>query len=126
MSASVNIVPDFDVSDRHTDVVRRDRALPIVTVNAGVVVIAPFQFSDDSMPFIVRGRGVVRLVVGVHRLLGGQTVTKVGLSRTVLGTLTCTQERRNGDRDQDGNDQHDHHQLNEGEALLLVPTTGSK
>jgi hypothetical protein len=23
-------------------------------------------------------------------------------------------------------DQHDHHQLNEGEALLLVPTTGSK
>ena len=71
----------------------------------------------------VRGRRVVRLVVHVHRLLGGQTVTQVRLSRTVLGALTSAEEGGDSNSDQDGNDQNDHHQLDEGEAFLVVPTT---
>src|SRR5262249_19094146 len=61
-----------------------------------------------------------------HRLLGGQTVTEVRLRRPVLGPLTSTEEGRNRNGDQDGNDQNHNHQLNEGEAFLVVPTTPSK
>src|SRR5204862_1936667 len=68
----------------------------------------------------------VLLTVGVERLLGRQTITKVRLRRRVLSTATRTQELRNGDRDQNGNDQHDHHQLDEGEAFLAVPTPGNE
>ena len=49
-------------------------------------------------------------------------VTKIGLRRRVLRTLTGTEELRDGDRNQNGNDQHDHHQLNEGETFLGVTT----
>ena len=39
---------------------------------------------------------------------------------------TRTEELRDGDRDQNGNDQHDHHQLDEGEAFLAVPTPSNE
>ena len=66
------------------------------------------------------------LRVGVGGLLRRQRVAEARLRRTVLRTRTRTEELRNGDRDQNGNDQHDHHQLDEGETLLAVPTSGKR
>src|SRR5207248_49979 len=40
--------------------------------------------------------------------------------RTVVGPLTGAKERRDRDGDQDGNDQHDDHELDEGEALFVA------
>ena len=65
--------------------------------------------------------GRERLVVREEGLLGGEAVAEVGLRRTVLRPLTGTKEGRNGDRDQDGNDQDDNHELDERETFLVVP-----
>ena len=60
-----------------------------------------------------------RLVVGVNNLRGRVTVAEVGLGGTVGRTLTGTKEGRDGDRDENGNDEHDHHELDERKPVLV-------
>src|SRR2546421_6801638 len=67
-----------------------------------------------------RHRRRVRLVVDVEGLLRRQGVTDVRLRLLVLGTLTGTQEGRDGDRNKDCDDQDDHHQLDQGEPFVIV------
>ncbi len=66
----------------------------------------------------------VVLTVGVDGLGGGEAVAEARLSRLVLRPLTSTQEGRNGDGNQDRNDEHDHHQLDEGESTLISVPPG--
>ena len=68
---------------------------------------------------VIRGR--VGAVVRVQRLRCHQCVAKVGLSRPVLGPGASPEERWQCDGDQDADDQNDHHELDEGEPLLLLP-----
>ena len=68
-----------------------------------------------------RRRVGVVLAVGVDGLGGGEAVAEARLSRLVLCTLTGTEEGRDGDGNQDRNDEHDHHQLDERESTLIVP-----
>ena len=78
--------------------------------------------SDGSMASA--GRGVeagVRVTVREERLRGGEPVPQVRLCSPVLGPLTGAEEGRQSDGDQDADDQNDHHQLDEGEALVVLP-----
>src|SRR5258708_27392708 len=56
------------------------------------------------------------------RLRRRQRVTEARLRRTVLSTRPGTKEGRNGNRDQDGNDEHDNHELDERKTFLVGPT----
>src|SRR5439155_26351159 len=64
---------------------------------------------------------LVALVVDVEPLLCGERVAYVRLRLLGLRTLTGTEEGVDADRDKDGNDEHDHHQLDEGEPSLFPP-----
>src|SRR2546428_9081137 len=62
---------------------------------------------------------VVAVDVGVGRLGRYEEDTAAGQSRSGVVWLTLVLESREGDGDQDADDQNDHHQLDEREALLL-------
>ena len=63
---------------------------------------------------------VVVLAVRVDGLGRRERVAERRLRRPVIGPLTGTEERRDRDRQQDGDDEHDDHELDEGEALVLT------
>src|SRR6266545_2813170 len=63
----------------------------------------------------------VRLVVGVVRLLRRQGVAQVALRGPVLGPGTRPEEGRNRDGNQNRDDEHNDHQLDEREAVLTSP-----
>src|SRR5205085_700993 len=48
------------------------------------------------------------------------------LRGAVLRTTTCTEKRRDGNRDQDRNNQYDHHQLNQRETVFLIAAPRDK
>src|SRR6478735_1693894 len=52
----------------------------------------------------------------------GECVAEARLSRLVLRTGLGAEEGRDGDRDQNGNDQHHDHELDERETTLVVLT----
>ena len=58
----------------------------------------------------------VGLGVGEQRLLGRQSVPQVRLGGAVVGPVPRTQERRDGDGQQDADDQDDDHDLHQREA----------
>ncbi len=64
----------------------------------------------------------VAVLVGEHGLRRGQRVPEARLSRSVVRLGACTQEGRDGDGDQNGNNQHHNHELDEGEPLFVLPT----
>src|SRR6478752_7546458 len=64
----------------------------------------------------------VGVLVGVDALGVGECVAEARLSRLVLRTGLGAEEGRDGDRDQNGNDQHHDHELDERETTLVVLT----
>jgi len=59
-------------------------------------------------------------VVGVVRLLSGGSFTRCALGRRVLALALLVEERRDGDRGQDPDDQDHDQELDEREALLAL------
>jgi hypothetical protein len=53
-------------------------------------------------------------------LRGCQPVAEVRLGRPVLSPRASAEERGQSDGDQNADDQNDHHQLDQGEALLVT------
>src|SRR5512132_171026 len=64
----------------------------------------------------------VPVAVREEGLGGGDAVPQVRLRRPVLRPGPGAEEGRKSDGDQDADDQNDHHQLDEGEALVLLPS----
>jgi hypothetical protein len=83
---------------------------------------------DHSVRF-ERGDVATRLgvstVVQPERLLGEKDVADLALSSAVLSRLAEAEERRNGDGDEDCNDHHHNHELDEGEALIPLQTAAN-
>ena len=78
--------------------------------------------------FLARRLAAIPLtLLGVSILVFFATAVLPGdVGRTILGPTTGTEERRNGDRQQNGDDQHDDHELDESETLFgpaLEPLT---
>ena len=116
----VNIVPRL----RRLATGRRRRCRPSVTLPTATVSLPP-QSSDGSMPFSPQSSCQsstsgcrCRTSSRPSDRYEGPTAPH-GPAHAARAPRNC----RNGDRDQNGNDQHDHHQLDEGETLLVVPTT---
>src|SRR5207244_5646931 len=61
-----------------------------------------------------------RVRVSEDGLRRGERVADGRLRRPVLRPGPSTEERGQGDGDQDADDQNDHHQFDEGETLLAV------
>jgi len=51
---------------------------------------------------------------------GREGVPEVGLRYPVLSPLTGADKRRESDGDEDADEQNDHNELDEGEALVIV------
>ena len=109
---------------RHDDVRSRRRtstdtsfalveAVPSWNVRLGSAAVRPVTS--------VAGRPV-GVLVGVDALGVGECVPEARLSRLVLRTGLGAEEGRDGDRDQNGNDQHHDHELDERESTLVVLT----
>ena len=68
-----------------------------------------------------QGRQLFEDLINVHLpVVAAVNGPAVGLGCTILGTLTGAEEGGDGDRQEDGDDEHDDHELDEGETLILT------
>ena len=64
---------------------------------------------------------VENVALSVYRILRGEDgVAEVGLGGPVLEARSDAEERRHAHHDQDREDHHDDHQLDQGESVFLV------
>ena len=117
-------VPDDDFAAMTMPVGRADvdRHLLRASVESSAAATKVRLGSAAVRPATQRGGRPVGVLVGVDALGVGECVPEARLSRLVLRTGLGAEEGRDGDRDQNGNDQHHDHELDERETTLVVLT----